>query len=357
MNGVLGTAELLARTPLPPEQRRQVETITASAETLLALVDDILDLSKIEAGHLELHDTAVLLSGLADGVIGLLAPRAAAKGLELRLELAPGLPQGVLGDAVRLRQVLLNLVGNAVKFTPRGSVILRIEPDSPDWLRFMVRDTGIGISPDQQARLFAPFMQANSSAARRYGGSGLGLAIARRLVELMGGTVGVESVRGQGSTFWFRIPSRPVALDTRPVAVAPPAFPRPVYALIVEDNEINQLVTHAQLAALGISADVVADGRAALDALEERDYDLILMDCQLPGLDGYETTRRLRARETDRRIPVIAVTAHAFSGERERCLAAGMDEHLAKPFHLEELSAVLGRLLPEAAQQRVSAPC
>jgi CheY-like chemotaxis protein len=169
--------------------------------------------------------------------------------------------------------------------------------------------------------------------------------------------VGVESVRGQGSTFWFRIPSRPVALDTRPVAVAPPAFPRPVYALIVEDNEINQLVTHAQLAALGISADVVADGRAALDALEERDYDLILMDCQLPGLDGYETTRRLRARETDRRIPVIAVTAHAFSGERERCLAAGMDEHLAKPFHLEELSAVLGRLLPEAAQQRVSAPC
>jgi signal transduction histidine kinase/ActR/RegA family two-component response regulator len=350
MNGVLGMAELLARADLPPEQSAQVEAITSSAETLLTLVDDILDLSKIEAGRLELRETGFLLSGLADAVIRLLAPRAAAKGLDLRLELGAGLPQGVLGDPARLRQVLLNLLGNAIKFTQRGHVSLRIVTEPPGWLRFQVRDTGIGISTEEQARLFAPFTQANSSAARLYGGTGLGLAICRHLVERMGGTIGVESTRGRGSTFWFRLPARPVALDTQPMAAPAPRASRPLHALVVEDNEINQQVTCAQLMALGISSDVAADGLAALDALDALDgrpYDLILMDCQLPGIDGYETTRRLRAGETDRRIPVIAVTAHALRGEREKCLASGMDEHLAKPFHLEELAAVLAQVIPE----------
>ncbi len=350
MNGVIGMAELLSRAQLPAEQRRQVEVINSSAEALMSLVDDILDLSKIEAGRLELRETDFVLAEVAEDVIRQLAPRAEAKGLELRLEMDPDLPPGLHGDPSRLRQVLLNLVGNAIKFTLRGHVLVRIEEETVDWLRFVVEDTGIGIGAEDRARLFEPFSQADSSAARQFGGTGLGLAISRHLVELMGGVIGVESTRGKGSTFWFRLPARPAGLGTQPLplplAVSLPA----IRALIVEDNPINQEVARAQLAALGISADIVADGPAALEALSRQRYEVVLMDCQLPGLDGYETTRRLRGVEKDRRTPVIAVTAHALRGEREKCLAAGMDDYLAKPFHLEDLRAALGRLLPEVSR-------
>jgi signal transduction histidine kinase/CheY-like chemotaxis protein/HPt (histidine-containing phosphotransfer) domain-containing protein len=350
MNGVIGMADLLSRAHLPPEQQRQVEAIASSAETLLRLVDDILDLSKIEAGRLEIHETDYVLSEIAEGVVRLLAPRAAAKGLALRLEMAPGLPPGLRGDPTRLRQVLLNLVGNAIKFTLRGYVLLRIEQRAPGWLHFMVRDTGIGISPEDQARLFSAFVQADSSAARQFGGTGLGLAISRHLVELMGGTIGVESTRGQGSTFWFRLPGRPAGLATQPIPLpAADAIPG-LRALVVEDNPINQQVVQAQLTALGIASDAVTDGLAALEVLAHQRFDVVLMDCQLPGLDGYETTRRLREWEKDRRTPVIAVTAHALRGEREKCLAAGMDGYLAKPFRLEDLRTALARLLPEVGR-------
>jgi len=350
MNGVIGMAELLSRAQLPPEQRRQVEVINSSAETLMSLVDDILDLSKIEAGRLELRETDFALAEVAEGVVKLLAPRAAAKGLELRVEMDPDLPPGLHGDSSRLRQVLLNLVGNAIKFTLRGHVLVRIEEETVDWLRFVVQDTGIGIAAEDLPRLFEPFSQADSSAARQFGGTGLGLAISRHLVELMGGTVGVDSERGRGSTFWFRLPARPAGLGTRPLPLPIAGSLPGMRALIVEDNPINQEVARAQLVALGISADIVADGPAALEALSRRRYEVVLMDCQLPGLDGYETTRRLRNLEKDRRTPVIAVTAHALRGEREKCLAAGMDDYLAKPFHLEDLRAALGRLLPEIAR-------
>jgi signal transduction histidine kinase/ActR/RegA family two-component response regulator len=359
MNGVIGMAELLLLSELAPEQRERVEAISTSAEALLSLVDDILDLSKIEAGRLRLQEAEVDLHALAGGMMRLLRPKAEEKGLALRLEIAEGVPPRIRADPARLRQVLLNLVGNAVKFTPAGSVHVRFEVELPASLRVLVRDTGIGISPQYQERLFSPFSQADSTAARGFGGSGLGLAISRRLVELMDGQIGVESARGQGSTFWFRIPLRPAA--TAPSAATPPAEApgngaapgsmRGVRLLAVEDNPVNQQVLLAQLAALGLAGDLASDGQEALDALERQTYDLVLMDCQLPGLDGYETTRRWRRREAGgRRIPIIAVTAHAMRGEREKCLAAGMDDHIAKPFRLDELAVIVGRWLPSLPQ-------
>ncbi|HKH49869.1 MAG TPA: ATP-binding protein [Thermoanaerobaculia bacterium] len=356
MNGVIGMADLLSRADLPPEQRRQVEAIASSAETLLGLVDDILDLSKIEAGQMKIQETDFVLSEVAEGVVRLLTPKAAAKGLDLRLEMAGELPPGLRGDPSRLRQVLLNLVGNAIKFTLRGHVLLRIEETPPRWLRFEVRDTGIGISPEDQARLFSPFMQADSSAARQFGGTGLGLAISRHLVQLMGGTIGVESTRGQGSAFWFRLPARPAGLATQPLPLLALGSIPGLRALVVEDNSINQLVAQAQLTALGIDSDAVTDGLAALEILSRQRYEVVLMDCQLPGLDGYETTRRLRSQEKNRRTSVIAVTAHALQGEREKCLAAGMDGYLAKPFRLEDLRAVLARFLPEVGRAQRPLP-
>jgi signal transduction histidine kinase len=352
MNGVIGMAELLLLSDLAPEQRERAEAISTAAEALLTLVDDILDLSKIEAGRLQLQDAEVDLHDLAGGMVRLLQPKAEAKGVALGLEIAAEMPPRLRADPARLRQVLLNLVGNAVKFTSAGSVHVRIETEPPAMLRVLVRDTGIGISPEHQARLFAPFSQVDSTAARGFGGSGLGLAISRRLVEMMGGQIGVESARGAGSTFWFRIPLRPAAMPANaPLAAAPApgTAPAPGGArlLAVEDNPVNQQVLLAQLAVLGFAAHMAADGQEALDALERQTYDLVLMDCQLPGLDGYETTRRWRQRETGgRRIPIIAVTAHAMQGEREKCLAAGMDDHIAKPFRLDQLAAAVGRWLP-----------
>jgi signal transduction histidine kinase/ActR/RegA family two-component response regulator len=355
LNGVIGMTELLLRSELAPEQRERTEAISTSAEALLALVDDILDLSKIEAGRLQLQEAEVDLDALAGGMVRLLRPKAREKGVTLGLEVAAGVPQRFRADPARLRQVLLNLVGNAVKFTPAGSVTVRFETELPAFLRVLVRDTGIGISPQDQAHLFAPFSQADSTAARGFGGSGLGLAICRRLVELMGGQIGVESERGKGSTFWFRIPLLPVesaAGGTAAAASAPgngmaPGSLAGIRLLAVEDNVINQQVLLAQLAALGLAADLAADGQTALDALERQTYDLVLMDCQLPGIDGYETTRRWRQREAGgRSIPIIAVTAHAMRGEREKCLAAGMDDHIAKPFRLDELAAIVRRWAP-----------
>src|SRR5882724_1134429 len=364
MNGVIGMAELLLRSPLPAEQREQVEAISTSAEALLVLVDDILDLSKIEASRLELQDTDLELRVLVESILRLLTPRATAKGLALHCEIAPGVPERLRGDAARLRQVLLNLIGNAVKFTPAGTVAVRIEPEAAgERLRFVVEDTGIGISEKDQGRLFNPFSQADSTAARPFGGSGLGLAISKRLVELMGGTIEVQSTREVGSVFSFAIPARPPTEPRRrpesrtaglPGPPGPPEetgstapFHPAARILIVEDNPINQRVLTAQLKALGQTAEVAEDGPSALVALVERHWDLVLMDCQLPGLDGYETTRRLRRSEAEGwHTPVIAVTAHAMKGERERCLAAGMDDHLAKPFRLEQLAVLLDHWIP-----------
>ncbi|HWN68781.1 MAG TPA: ATP-binding protein, partial [Haliangium sp.] len=353
MNGIIGMSELLLASTLTDRQRTFAHAINDSAEALLALIDDILDFSKIEAGKLAIERIAFDLPQTVRAAVLLVAERARAKGLALRVEIQGGAPGVVEGDPMRIRQVLLNLVANAVKFTEQGSVTVTVAPDTvvgeEGWLRFEVVDTGIGIDSAMQVRLFQPFVQADSSTARRYGGTGLGLSISKRLIERMQGEIGVHSVPGQGATFWFRV--RMPALHDQALAEDAPR-PEPTRAstgmrvLVVDDNAINRSLVAAQLEALGYDADLVESGVVALERMGQVRYDLVLMDCQIPGLDGYETTRRIRAAESgEARAVVIAMTAHAMAGERERCLAAGMDDYLAKPVRLAQLQRTLRRWL------------
>ncbi len=355
MTGILGVAELLGRYQMSLEAREHVATISKSTENLKRIIDEILDFSKIEVGELVLEETDFSLHAEVKEVIDLLRPLAGAKRIELRATIAAELQGRRSGDPARLRQVLINLVGNAVKFTEQGWVELRVEPDSSALsdILFVVRDTGIGIAPEAQERLFAPFSQADASLTRRFGGTGLGLAISRRLAELMAGSIRVESAPGEGSIFIFtaRLPlaeppdpsDQPLvaaAAECRPV-VAP--APRSRRVLLVEDEPVSRMVAEAHLKQLGFEVDLAVNGQEALAAIEGGSYALILMDCQMPILDGYETTRRLRRRERGGHLPVIGFTAHAMNGDREKCLAAGMDDYLTKPFRGQDLSAVVQR--------------
>ncbi|QJD66376.1 response regulator [Xanthomonas campestris pv. badrii] len=493
LNGIIPMLELIARGQLSLDQRDMLQTATGSSLQLLRIVDDILDYSKLEANKLELEITTFNLRELLDGVVQLLQRTADGKQLRLGLDIEPSVRLLVRGDPIRLRQVLGNLIGNAIKFTERGSIDIQLrrlgETRAQHLLRFQVRDTGIGIAPDQQARLFRSFAQADASTTRLYGGTGLGLAICKRIIDLMGGRIGVESEPGRGATFWFEIPllkvigdlqqatgvdaarvmvissdarlqqrlkrlldgwgvahvlmettqealervrrhsetegfrcviadhdtlrysaravhralarpedmggSRLVWLygdepvpgelqehatlvprqspdevlrtlvlppETRPVhapapvsAMIPEPLPLPmanareVRILLVEDNPVNLLVAQKLLAVLGFDADTATDGEAALSRMESTRYDMVFMDCQMPVLDGYAATRRWRAMETEsggRPIPIVAMTANAMAGDRERCLAAGMDDYLSKPVAREQLDACLQRWLP-----------
>ncbi|PPU72439.1 response regulator [Xanthomonas cucurbitae] len=492
LNGIIPMLELIARGQLSLDQRDMLQTATGSSLQLLRIVDDILDYSKLEANKLELETTAFNLRELLDGVVQLLQRTAEGKQLRLSLEIAPSVRLLVRGDPIRLRQVLSNLIGNAIKFTERGSIDIQLgrlgETRTQHLLRFQVRDTGIGIAPDQQVRLFRSFAQADASTTRLYGGTGLGLAICKRIIDLMGGRIGVESEPGRGATFWFEIPllkvigdlpqsnsadaSRVmiissdtrlqqrlrhlldswgvshVSMDTTQEAlerlrrhhetegfrcviadhdtlrysaravhralarpeepgtarliwlygdepvpvelhdhaslvprhspdeilrtVVLPADPKPVptpapsvtllpeppplvrarevHILLVEDNSVNLLVAQKLLAVLGFEADTATDGEAALGRMQATHYDMVFMDCQMPVLDGYAATRRWRAMETEsggRPIPIVAMTANAMAGDRERCLAAGMDDYLSKPVAREQLDACLQRWLPQ----------
>jgi TMAO reductase system sensor TorS len=350
MNGIIGMSELLLASPLADKQRTFAHAINDSAEALLALIDDILDFSKVEAGKLVLETIAFDLHQTVRAAVLLLGERARAKGLHLRLDIPGDVPRVVEGDPMRIRQVLINLVANAVKFTEQGGVTLAVTAEPDDWLRFVVTDTGIGIEPALRDRLFEPFVQADSSTARRYGGTGLGLSICKRLVERMQGEIGVRSEPGRGATFWFRLRLRAAAN----AAVAMEETPRPeivqartgLRVLVVDDNPTNRALVAAQLEALGHDAELVDGGAVAMERVRAVRYDVVLMDCQMPELDGYETTRRIRARESaGARIVIIAMTAHALAGERERCLAAGMDDYLAKPVRLAQLQRMLKRWL------------
>jgi PAS domain S-box-containing protein len=347
MNGVIGTADLLLQTVLSSEQRQYAEIIRECGESLLRLLDDILDLSKIEAGRLSIETIPFDLRQLLKQTVAIVDLLASDKGLQLTFSFDDQVPTGVAGDPVRLRQVLMNLLTNAVKFTTEGTVTLRVTTISDDpgavTIRVEVRDTGPGLAPEVQVRLFQPFTQGDASTTRRFGGTGLGLAISKRLVELMGGTIGLESTLGKGSVFWFTI----TLPRTGTPVTAPPAFspvPRSteLHVLLVEDNPVNQRVTSRILERLGCRVAIAANGQDALAHAAETRYDLVLMDCHMPEMDGYEATQELRRRETGRdRTPVIALTAGAFESDRERAAVAGMDDYLSKPVKLADIARTL----------------
>ena len=357
MNGVLGMAELLLDTPLSELQRRHLEALHRSGENLLDIINDILDLSKIEAGRLELSPSEFGLRRTMSDLVESFRERAARKGIELGSRVAEDVPDALRGDVVRLRQVLNNLVGNAVKFTETGSVAIEVElaprrEAGRHWLCMSVRDTGIGIAPEQQSKIFDAFSQADASHSRRYGGTGLGLTISRQLITLLGGTLSLESTPGVGSTFRFDIPFEPGTMSDAPKpSLASALTPLRGRVLLAEDNAVNREVARAALESFGVNVSVAENGVEVLKAVSENKFDLVLMDCQMPQMDGFAATRRIRAderRDGPRRLPIIAVTASAIDGDRERCIAAGMDDYLSKPFRQTMLHALLEKWLKTA---------
>ena len=341
MNGVLGMIELLNHTALTSEQSEYTATIQSGTETLLSVINDILDFSKIEAGKIDVEEVVFELPRLVHDVCGLWEYRLRAKGLNLTRNLAAAVPTWVEGAPTRLRQTLLNLFANAEKFTERGGVAIEVgllDATTPGTVnvRFDVIDTGIGVAAEQEEALFLPFSQVDNSSRRRFGGSGLGLAISRRVVEAMGGTIGYEPQPGGGSRFWFVVPF------LAPVAAVPPANPeaarprthRSLDVLVVEDNSTNLRYALAVLARVGHRAEAATDGALAVQRLSERRFDVVLMDCQLPGMDGFEATAVIRdptSAVLDHATPIVAMTANAMTGDREACLAAGMNGYVAKP--------------------------
>ena len=344
MNGIIGFVDLLLDGSLTAEQRSQASLIKESGQSLLAIIDDILDLSKIEAGKLALEPIAMSPASVVNGAIAIVREDALAKGLELRTDLAVDLPAWIEGDPTRLRQILLNLLSNAVKFTARGSITVAVSAEPASGaarVRFAVTDTGHGIPADRQHLLFQNFSQVDRSITRRFGGTGLGLAISKRLAEAMGGTIGVESEPGRGSTFWFTIA---LSETKAPVIVenTAPAAPASARILVADDNAINRLVVEGFLKAAGHQVTLVSDGAAALEAVQARDYDLVLMDMEMPVMDGLSATKAIRRLgERVRDIPIIAVTANAMPEEVARCRAAGMNDHVAKPIDRKFLLAIV----------------
>ena len=357
MNGVLGMTELLLGSGLSPEQRRLADTAHRSAESLLAVINDVLDFSKIEAGHLRIDERPFDPRALAEDVCALLAEMARGKGLALVCRATSAVPALVVGDPDRVRQVLTNVLGNAVKFTSAGDVVVTLHADPVEGskhqylLRASVRDTGPGIPPDVAPRIFEAFQQGDASLTRAHGGTGLGLAIARRLVERMGGEITFTSAPGEGTEFHVsvRVTRAAEGLRARAVPPAPVTSQFAGLVLVVEDNEVNQQVATAMLRRMGCEVDVVANGRECLAALEQARYDLVFMDCHMPVMDGFAATAAIRAIESRHgraRQPIVALTADALAGDSEKCLSAGMDDYLAKPFGLGDLRAVLERWLP-----------
>lgn len=365
LNGILGVSSLLLKHQLTDRARSYVETIRDSGEGLLEIIDDILDLSKIEAGRLGLESVPFSLRTAVRQIVQLLRPRVEDKQLDFAAVIDPDIEDRLNGDPTRLRQVLLNLLGNAIKFTDRGRVELRINLESREGqdvvLKFAVQDTGIGISKTVQDQLFEPFTQADTSTTRKFGGTGLGLAISQRLVALQGGQISLQSSLGRGSMFYFTLrftlsgedsevptadaaPRPPAASRTGDVAPQRAPETTPASVLVAEDEAVNRMVITELLISLGHRVHAVDDGYAVLAVLAERPFDVILMDCQMPHLDGYETTRRIRSQGLSR-VPIIALTAHAMAGDRQRCLAAGMDDYLSKPFSEDQLTDILHRWL------------
>jgi signal transduction histidine kinase/ActR/RegA family two-component response regulator len=369
MNGIIGAIQLLEHTELTPEQRELVGIAKTSGIKLVYLLSDILDLSKIEEGKIELDISDFDLRPVISDTINLLLLQSREKGVKLTATIDTDVPTALKGDAGRLRQIIINLVGNAIKFTNKGFVTLHIQKDSEDehnvTLRFLVHDSGIGIAANKLEQIFAPFSQVDSTTTRKYGGTGLGLTISRNLAEMMGGSVSVESVEGQGSTFWFTVvvgkqgeeslpdPHLPVAgFNSSPPSAGESGqgcFSAPVIRiLLVEDDPDARKIVPKLLKYYGYQVDVAADGKKALQALEENEYALVLMDCMMPEMDGYEAIAVIRDQASVVRshdIPVIALTGNAMKHDRDKCIAVGMDDHLTKPLLLSDMLAMLEKWL------------
>jgi signal transduction histidine kinase/HPt (histidine-containing phosphotransfer) domain-containing protein len=392
MNGIIGMAELLHDTKLDRQQLSYARIIKNSAASLLTIVNDILDFSLMEAGKMELKTKEFALLTLLEGCMEAVQDKASDKNLSMKVSIDPHLDHIMQADGVRLHQILFNLLSNAIKFSHRGDITIRAQACNNSMIRFEVSDQGIGIESALIPKLFHAFTQADGSFSRRFGGTGLGLSISKRLVELMGGKIGVQSQPGQGSTFWFELPYSPVNKITpvqnapelvevgkvstpalaapapepqltpavlAPAILAAPAaqLPPEKRVLIVEDNEINQMLVSALLGKLGLPFDIAADGLQAVNAHAKRKYSLILMDCQMPVMDGFEATQKIREAEAqaNQRTSIIAITANAMQGDRERCLEVGMDDYLAKPFYPEAFFNIVHRWLAQE-DAPVSAP-
>jgi len=350
MNGVLGMVDLVLDTDLKDEQRSHLQDARHSAEALLVILNDILDISKIEAGKLNLDPYPFQLREAVDGVVKTLRFDAEAKQIGLTHDIDKQVPDHLLGDATRLRQVLLNLVGNAVKFTAEGKISVQVrsvsKSDGQTALSFSVEDTGIGIPEEKQTHIFEHFTQADGSTTRRYGGTGLGLTISKQLVEMMGGEIGVESVPGEGSRFTFTAAFDRVegeAVPTPDDETPQQSVGRTLSILVAEDSPVNQRLIQRLLERMGHNVALADTGRKAVDITANQRFDLILMDVQMPDLDGLEATRQIRRREEslESRIPIVALTANTMAGDREECIAAGMDAHLAKPIRAGELESAI----------------
>lgn len=350
MHGILGMSSLLLKTPLDGQQREYISTLKTSTESLLTIINDILDFSKIEAGKLTIEHVAFSPLALVQSVVSLFQARALEKNLHLTLSLPTPPPAALLGDPTRIRQILLNLIDNAIKFTQQGGVDLCVtfEAAGDDIAcHFSVQDSGIGINSDTQARLFQAFSQADSSTTRRYGGTGLGLAVSSQLAGLMGGRLTVESAPDQGSRFTLHLLLPPTTLELAELP-APPIIQLRGRILVVEDHPVNQKVLAHQLRDMGLQHAIAASGTQALDLLAQEAFDLVLMDWQMPEMDGLEATRQIRMLPTDiRHIPIIALTANANTGFRETCLAAGANDYLSKPYSEAALAALLAQWLPQ----------
>lgn len=378
MNGVLGMVELLMDTSLTRAQKKYVNTIKASGDSLLLIINDILDLTKMESGKLVLESTACDIGKLVRTTADIVSGQVQTKGLTLTVDTGGLAWPYVKTDPLRIRQILLNLLSNSVKFTPRGYIAVRVQTlkdeETEATIRFSVKDTGIGMDRQALDRLFEPFTQADETTTRKFGGTGLGLAISKQLVELMGGTIDCESRQGESTGFWFELKFEKIwktqAMNfecSPPVTVKPPHAVASIaaggtagktkpesspLALVVEDNPINQEVSAGILENLGCRVTLAGNGEQAVAALEQQAYDIVFMDCQMPVMDGYDAARRIRAMDKKARnggpLPVIALTAHALAGDREKCINAGMDDHLAKPFGKCQMVEILKKWLPES---------
>lgn len=349
MNGVIGMIDLALDTNLTHQQRDYLATVKSSAGALLEIINDILDFSKIEARKLELERVPFSVKEVVRATVKEFSVQARNKQLSLQSDFSADLPDIAIGDPGRLRQILMNLVGNALKFTDQGEIMVRVQRLQDNALQFSVSDTGIGISGDKQKTIFEAFVQADTSSTRHYGGTGLGLAIVSQLVALMHGRIWLESKAGSGSTFYFTAhfglaTAIPATDETQPREERTAATPsRKLHILVADDNLVNLRLARSLLAKQGHSVLTVGSGREALAALEQQSFDLVLMDVQMPDMDGFEATKVIRAQEriSQKHLPIVAMTAHAMIGDRERCLAAGMDSYVTKPVDANKLSAAI----------------